>query len=45
VTVKKNRVTVNNKIGINVQKEKVTVRYPDGIVQQITETKSEQQPN
>jgi len=45
VTIKKNRVTVNNKIDINLKKEKVTVRHPDGIVQQITETKSEQQPN
>jgi len=45
VTIKKNRVTVSNKIDINLKKEKVTVRHPDGIVQQITETKSEQQPN
>jgi len=39
VIIKKNRVTVNNKIDVDIQKEKVTVQYPDGIVQQLTESK------
>jgi stress response protein YsnF len=39
VIIKKNRVTVNNKIDVDIQKEKVTVQYPDGIVQQLTENK------
>ncbi len=38
VIIKKNRVTVNNKIDVDIQKEKVTVQYPDGVVQQLTET-------
>ena len=33
------RVTVNNKIDVGIQKEKVTVQYPDGIVQQLTDNK------
>ncbi|MDQ6667184.1 MAG: DUF2382 domain-containing protein, partial [Thermoproteota archaeon] len=37
VIIKKNRVTVNNKIDVDIQKEKVTVQYPVGIVQQLTE--------
>ncbi len=37
VIIKKNLVTVNNKIDVDIQKEKVTVQYPDGIVQQLTE--------
>ena len=39
VIIKKNRVTVNNKIDVDIQKEKATVQYPDGIVQQLTESK------
>jgi stress response protein YsnF len=39
VIIKRNRVTVNNKIDVDIQKEKVTVQYPDGIVQQLTENK------
>jgi len=39
VTIKKNRVTVDNKIDVEIQKEKATVQYPDGIVQQLTENK------
>jgi stress response protein YsnF len=39
VIIKKNRVTVNNKIDVDIQKEKVTVQYPDGVVQQLTESK------
>ncbi len=39
VIIKKNRVTVNNIIGVDIKKEKVTVQYPDGIVQQLTENK------
>jgi len=30
VIIKKNRVTVNTKIDVDIQKEKVTVQYPDG---------------
>jgi stress response protein YsnF len=37
VIIKKNRVTVDNKIDVDIQKEKVSVQYPDGIVQQLTE--------
>jgi stress response protein YsnF len=37
VIIKKNRVTVDNKIDVDIQKEKVRVQYPDGIVQQLTE--------
>ena len=39
VIIKKNRVTINNKIDVDIQKEKATVQYPDGIVQQLTESK------
>jgi stress response protein YsnF len=39
VIIKKNRVTINNKIDVDIQKEKVRVQYPDGIVQQLTESK------
>jgi stress response protein YsnF len=39
VIIKKNRVTVNNEISVDIQKEKVRVQYPDGIVQQLTENK------
>jgi stress response protein YsnF len=39
VIIKKNRVTVNNKISVDIQKETVRVQYPDGIVQQLTENK------
>jgi len=39
VIIKKNRVTVNNKIDVDIQKEKVTVQYPDGIVQQLTDSR------
>ena len=39
VIVKKNLVTVNNIIDVDIKKEKVTVQYPDGIVQQLTENK------
>jgi len=39
VIIKKNRVTVNNKIDVDIKKEKVTVQYPDGIMQQLTENK------
>jgi stress response protein YsnF len=39
VIIKKNRVTVNNIIDVDIKKEKVTVQYPDGIVQQLTENK------
>ncbi|MDQ6866829.1 MAG: DUF2382 domain-containing protein [Thermoproteota archaeon] len=39
VIIKKNRVTVNNKIDVDIKKEKVTVQYPDGVVQQLTESK------
>jgi stress response protein YsnF len=39
VIIKKNRVTINNKIDVDIQKEKATVQYPDGIVQQLTENK------
>jgi stress response protein YsnF len=39
VIIKKNRVTINNKVDVDIQKEKVRVQYPDGIVQQLTENK------
>jgi stress response protein YsnF len=39
VVIKKNRVTINNKIVVDIQKEKVRVQYPDGIVQRLTESK------
>jgi stress response protein YsnF len=39
VIIKKNRVTVNNKIDVDIKKEKVTVQYPDGVMQQLTENK------
>jgi hypothetical protein len=39
VIIKKNRLTVNNKISVDIQKEKVRVQYPDGVVQQLTESK------
>jgi stress response protein YsnF len=38
VLIKKNRVTVNNRIDVDIQKEKVTVQYPNGVMQQLTET-------
>jgi stress response protein YsnF len=37
VLIKKNRVTVNNKLDVDIQKEKVTVQYPDGAMQQLTD--------
>ena len=39
VIIKKNRVTVNTKIDVDIHKEKVSVQYPDGVVQQLTENK------
>jgi stress response protein YsnF len=39
VIIKKNLVIVNNIIDVDIKKEKVTVQYPDGIVQQLTENK------
>ena len=39
VIIKKNMVIVNNIIDVDIKKEKVTVQYPDGIVQQLTENK------
>ena len=39
VIIKKNRVTVNNKIDVDIKKEEVTVQYPDGVVEQLTENK------
>jgi stress response protein YsnF len=39
VIIKKNRVTVNNKIDVDIKKEKVTVQYPDGVMQQLAENK------
>jgi stress response protein YsnF len=39
VIIKKNRVTINNKVDVDIQKEKVRVQYPDGIVQKLTENK------
>ena len=39
VIIKKNRVTINNKIDVDIQKQKVRIQYPDGILQQLTESK------
>ena len=39
IMFKKNPVIVNNIIGVDIKKEKVTVQYPDGIVQKLTENK------
>ncbi len=41
VIIKKNRVTVNSRIDVDIQKEKVTVHYPNGVMQQLTETETE----